>query len=55
VTPAQIVEWAVSGIKAIISLATALGQKDAVIAALDAVLAAARAQTDEDLERKHRP
>lgn len=53
-TPAQIVDIAVSAIKGIISLAEQLGQRDAVLAALDATLAAARARTDRDLEAKHR-
>lgn len=53
-TPAQIVELAVKGIESIISLAEGLGQRDAVLSALDGVLAAARARTDADLERKHR-
>lgn len=52
-TPAQIVQTAVSAIQAIISLAENLGQRDAVLAALDATLAAARARTDADLARKH--
>jgi hypothetical protein len=53
VTPAEIVKLAIDGITTIISLATALGQRDAVLAALDSTLAAARAQTDRDLDRKH--
>ena len=52
-TPAEIVSTAVAAIQGIISLATSLGQRDAVIAALDSVLAAARAQTDRDLDAKH--
>ena len=54
-SPAEIVNVAVSAIQAIISLASSLGQRDAVLAALDTALAAARAQTDRDLEKKHRP
>lgn len=53
-TAEQIIRAAVEGILAIISLAESLGQRDAVLAALDATLAAARARTDADLERKHR-
>lgn len=53
-TPVEIVNVAVGAIQAIISLAASLGQRDAVIAALDAALAAARAQTDRDLAAKHR-
>lgn len=50
----EIVSLAVKGIEAIISLAEKLGKRDAVLAALDATLAAARARTDDDLARKHR-
>jgi hypothetical protein len=53
VTPAEIVRTAVEAIGAIISLADSLGQRDAVLAALDASLAAARARTDADLAAKH--
>jgi hypothetical protein len=53
VTPEQIIRAAVEGILAIISLAESLGQRDAVLTALDATLAAARGRTDADLERKH--
>ena len=53
-TAEQIVRAAVEAILAIISLAESLGQRDAVFAALDATLAAARARTDFDLDRKHR-
>ena len=53
-SPAEIVNTAVQAIGAIISLASSLGQRDAVLAALDATLAAARARTDVDLEAKHR-
>lgn len=52
-TPEQIVRAAVEAILAIVSLAESLGQRDAVLAALDATLAAVRARTDADLERKH--
>ncbi len=52
-TPAQIVDLAVSGIQAILRLAEGLGQRDAVLAALDTALAAARAQNDRDLEAKY--
>lgn len=52
-TPAEVVQTAVGAIQAVISLASSLGQRDAVLAALDATLAAARARTDADLERKH--
>ena len=52
-SPAEIVNVAVTAIQAIISLASSLGQRDAVLAALDAALAAARAQTDRDLAAKH--
>lgn len=54
VTPAEVVRVAVEAIGAIISLADSLGQRDAVLAALDASLAAARARTDADLATKHR-
>jgi hypothetical protein len=54
VTPAQIVDIAVSAIRGVISLAEQLGQRDAVLAALDATLAAARQRTDADLAAKHR-
>ena len=53
-TPAEVVRVAVEAIGAIISLADSLGQRDAVLAALDASLAAARARTDADLATKHR-
>jgi hypothetical protein len=53
-TPAEIVTFAVNAIQGIISLASALGQRDAVLEALDATLAAARGKTDRDLEAKHR-
>lgn len=53
--PEDVVNTAVSVIRGVISLAEALGQRDAVLAALDATLAAARAKTDADLDRKHRP
>lgn len=52
--PDEIVRIAITGIQTIISLAEGLGQRDAVLAALDATLAAARARTDADLARKHR-
>lgn len=52
-TTEQIVQAAITAIQAIISLAEHLGQRDAVLAALDATLAAARARTDADLNRKH--
>ncbi len=52
-TPEQIIRAAVEGILGIISLAESLGQRDAVLTALDATLAAARGRTDADLERKH--
>jgi hypothetical protein len=52
-TPAEIVNLAVTAINGILSLAQALGQRDAVIEALDAALAAARAKTDRDLDAKH--
>lgn len=51
--PDEIVRVAIAGIRTIISLAEGLGQRDAVLAALDATLAAARGRTDADLERKH--
>ena len=50
---AEIIELAVMGIRAIISLADQLGHGDAVRAALDAELAAGRAMTDDALRRKH--
>lgn len=52
-TAEQIVRAAVEAILAIISLAETLGQRDAVFVALDATLAAARARTNADLDRKH--
>ena len=51
--PDEIVRIAVTGIQTIISLAEGLGQRDAVLTALDATLAAARQRTDADLHRKH--
>ncbi len=51
--PVDVVRVAVEAIRAIISLAEGLGQRDAVLVALDASLAAARARTDADLARKH--
>jgi hypothetical protein len=53
VNAAEIVNAAVTGISAIISLAEKLGQRDAVLAALDATLAAARMRTDVDIAAKH--
>jgi hypothetical protein len=53
VTPEQIVRVAVEAILAVVSLAESLGQRDAVLATLDATLAAARGRTDVDLNRKH--
>ena len=44
---------AIDAINAIISLADGLGQRDAVLASLDAALAAVRARTDADLDKKH--
>jgi hypothetical protein len=52
--PEDVVRLAVTGIQTILSLAEGLGQRDAVLAALDATLAAARARTNADLDRKHR-
>jgi len=49
----EIVRVAIEGILAIVSLAESLGQRDAVLAALDATLAAVRQRTDVDLEKKH--
>ena len=51
--PTEVVRIAVEAIRAIISLAEGLGQRDAVLSALEATLAAARARTDVDLARKH--
>jgi hypothetical protein len=51
--PTEVVRIAVEAIRAIISLAEGLGQRDAVLSALDATLAAARHRTDADLDRKH--
>lgn len=51
--PDEVIRLAILGIQTIISLAEGLGQRDAVLAALDATLAAARSQTDRDLDRKH--
>ena len=52
-TAEQVVRLAVEAIRAVISLAEGLGHRDAVIAALDATLAAVRGRTDSDLQRKH--
>lgn len=54
-TEAEIVSLALQGVGAILSLARGLGKEDAVISALQASLAVARAQTDRDLDRKHAP
>lgn len=54
-TPAEIVNLVIQGVTAIISLATQLGQRDAALSALDAVLASARAETDRALKNKHNP
>ena len=51
--PEEIVRVAIEGILAIVSLAESLGQRDAVLAALDATLAAVRQRTDVDLAKKH--
>jgi hypothetical protein len=51
--PTEVVRIAVEAIRAIISLAEGLGHRDAVLSALEATLAAARARTDVDLARKH--
>lgn len=51
--PEDVIRIAIEAIQAIISLAEGLGQRDAVLAALDASLAAARARTNADLARKH--
>lgn len=51
--PEEVIRLAVLGIQTIISLAEGLGQRDAVLAALDATLAAARSRTDRDLGQKH--
>lgn len=51
--PEDIVRVVVEAVSALISLAEGLGQRDAVLAALDATLAAARHRTDADLARKH--
>ena len=44
--PEEVIRLAVLGIQTIISLAEGLGQRDAVLAALDATLAAARSRTN---------
>lgn len=49
----DVIRIAVQAINAIISLAEGLGQRDAVLAALDATLAAVRQRTDDDLAKKH--
>jgi hypothetical protein len=50
----SIIVEAIAGlIRAGISLAQRLGQRDSFIAALDGALAMARARTDADLEAKH--
>jgi hypothetical protein len=54
VTPEQVVAWVVTGVEAILSIAEKLGHRDAALAAADAVLAAARKRTDDDLAAKHR-
>jgi hypothetical protein len=51
--PAEVIRLAIEAIRAIISLAEGLGHRDAVLSALEATLAAARARTDVDLARKH--
>lgn len=51
--PEDVIRIAVEAIKAILSLAEGLGQRDAVLAAIDATLSAARSRTDADLARKH--
>lgn len=51
--PDEVIRLAILGIQTIISLAEGLGQRDAVLAALDATLVAARSRTDRDLDRKH--
>ncbi len=51
--PEEVIRLAVLGIQTIISLAEGLGQRDAVLAALDATLAAARSRTNADLAKKH--
>lgn len=52
--PEDVIHVAVEAIKAVLSLAEGLGQRDAVLAALDASLAAARQRTNSDLARKHK-
>lgn len=54
-TEAETIRLIITSVQGLISLAAALGYRDAVISALDATLAAVRAQTDRDLKRKHRP
>jgi hypothetical protein len=50
---APFVPLALGGVRALLSFADQLGHGDAVRASLDAELAAARAATDDALERKH--
>lgn len=52
-TEAETIRLIITSVQGLISLAAALGYRDAVISALDATLAAVRAQTDRDLRRKH--
>lgn len=51
--PATIVQTIVSIVEGAIALATHLGQRDAVLTALDAALAAHRAKVDAELRIKH--
>lgn len=51
--PATIVATVVSIVQGAIALAEHLGQRDAVLTALDAVLAAHRAKVDAELRAKH--
>lgn len=53
-TEAETIRLIISSVQGLISLAAALGYRDAAITALDSMLGAARAQTDRDLARKHR-
>ena len=53
-TADAIIKIVVEGIRGLILLGEALGHRDAVIAALDAELAASRALVDRALVEKHR-
>lgn len=51
---AQVVDLVVTGVRGLIALATALGARDAALAALDSELVTFRAGIDAAIEAKHR-